>query len=123
MERLEDISKRLDIINSIDWNMTPEEAVTLYLEWGNNWSHGKHLIRSKEDISYYFVVNTWTDPPMIYLIRRNSQEATEIAGIELPEPLRHGFLESVGHNRGVYALSEELMDWLKSNLEATSQVN
>ena len=123
MERLEDISNQLDIINSIDWDMTPEEAVTLYLEWGNNWSHGKHLIRSKEDVSFYFVVNTWTDPPMIYLIRRNSDEATEIAGIELPEPLRHGFLESVGHNRGVYAPSEELMDWLKSHLEPASFVN
>ena len=123
MERLEDISNQLDIINSIDWDMTPEEAVTLYLEWGNNWSHGKHLIRSKEDVSIYFVVNTWTDPPMIYLIRRNSDEATEIAGIELPEPLRHRFLESVGHNRGVYAPSEELMDWLKSHLEPAASVN
>lgn len=123
MNRLEDISGRLDIINAIDWEMTPEEAVTLYLEWGNNWSHGKHLVRSKEDVSYYFVVNTWTDPPMIYLIRRNSDEAVELAGIELPEPLRPGFLDSVGHNRGVYALNDELTEWLKSHLESTSSVN
>ena len=123
MNRLEDIGKQLDVVNSIDWDMTPEEAVTLYLEWGNNWSHGKHLIRSKEDVSYYFVVNTWTDPPMIYLIRRNSDEAREIAGMELPEPLRHRFLESVGYNRGVYALTEELVEWLKSNLEGASTVN
>jgi len=123
MDRLEDISNRLDIINSIDWSMTPEEAVTLYLEWGNNWSHGKHLVRSKDDVSIYFVVNTWTDPPMIYLIRRNSDEAREIAGMELPEPLRHRFLESVGYNRGVYALTEELVEWLKSTLEGASTVN
>ncbi|MEZ4576725.1 MAG: hypothetical protein R2875_01575 [Desulfobacterales bacterium] len=46
------------------------------------------MIRSKDDVSYYFVVYAWEDPPVIYLIRRNSEEAVELAKIPLPEDLR-----------------------------------
>ena len=116
MMGLEDIRNNLDIINAIDWEMTPEEAVTLYLEWGNNWTHGKHLIRSKKDVSHYFVVNTWDDPPKIYLIRRNSEEAVEMAVIDIPDRLRDHFLESVGNNRGVYSINGELRVWLEDKL-------
>jgi hypothetical protein len=55
--------------------MTPEEAVRLYLEWGNNWARGNYVIRSKNDETCYFAVSTWKEPPVIYLIRRNSEEA------------------------------------------------
>lgn len=34
---LKEVQKAHKIVNEIDWDMTPEEAVTLYLEWGNNW--------------------------------------------------------------------------------------
>ena len=37
MMNLEDIKKDMRLVNEIDWQMTPEEAVRLYLEWGNNW--------------------------------------------------------------------------------------
>ena len=47
MIALADIKNNFELVNNIDWEMTPEEAVTLYLEWGNNWSHGK-MVRSKE---------------------------------------------------------------------------
>jgi hypothetical protein len=116
MMRLEDIQNNLDIINAIDWEMTPEEAVILYLEWGNNWTHGKNLIRSKNDVSHYFVVNTWDDPPKVYLIRRNSEEAVEMAVIDIPDKLRDQFLESVGNNRGVYSINQELRAWLEKKL-------
>ena len=115
MMKLDDIKKDLHLINAIDWDMTPEEAVTLYLEWGNNWSHGK-MVKSKNDVSHYFVVNTWDDPPQIYLIRRNSEEAVELAIIEMPEELRTRFLESVGYNKGVYALNDEVKAWLENEL-------
>jgi hypothetical protein len=106
------------IVNEIDWDMTPEEAVTLYLEWGNNWAHGR-VIRSKNDVSHYFVINTWDDPPKIYFIRRNSEEAVELAVIEMPEGIRDRFLESVGHNKGVYAVDDEVKAWLEKELYST----
>jgi hypothetical protein len=114
MLTLEQIRRDPDLMNAVDWDMTPEEAVTRYLEWGNNWSHGKHLVRSKNDVSHYFVVNTWDDPPRIYLIRRNSEEAVEIAATELPARLRKGFLKTVARRKGVYAITPEIREWLEN---------
>src|SRR6056297_521516 len=55
MQQIAELKQDKDLIHSIVWSMTPEEAVTLYLEWGNNWAHGR-VVRSKEDVSNYFVV-------------------------------------------------------------------
>jgi len=96
--QLNEIKGDRDLLNSIDWEMTPEEAVRLYLEWGNNWARGNYVIRSKNDVSHYFVVNTWGAKPIIYFIRRNSDEAVELAEITMPERLKERFLESIGHN-------------------------
>ncbi|MDY6970794.1 MAG: hypothetical protein SV775_00535 [Thermodesulfobacteriota bacterium] len=112
---LEDIRNDLDLANKIDWDMTPEEAVTLYLEWGNNWTHG-NFVRSKNDVSYYFVVNTWEDPPIIFLVKRNSDEAVELAAIPLPDKVKAGFLDSVGHNKGVFGINEEIRAWLEKEM-------
>lgn len=115
MKTLEDIFDDLEIVNGIDWDMTPEEAVTLYLEWGNNWSHGK-MVRSKDDVSYYFVVNTWEDDPGIYLIRRNSEEAIELARIDIPEAMKKRLLKGTAERKGVYTLNDEVKQWLKDKL-------
>ena len=116
MMGLQEMRDNSELISVIDWDMTPEEAVTLYLEWGNNPANGRNRIRSKNDISNYFVVNTWEDPPTIHFIRRNSEEAVELATIDMPQDLRDRFLESVGHNKGVYAINEELKQWLEKEL-------
>ena len=115
MMGIEDLRNRPDLLNDIDWDMTPEEAVTLYLEWGNNWSHGR-MVRSKGDISYYFVVNTWDDPPRVILIRRNSEEAVELAEFALPEHLRDRYLRTVASRRGVYPVTKEVRAWLETEL-------
>ncbi|MBF0102779.1 MAG: hypothetical protein HQK77_17900 [Desulfobacterales bacterium] len=116
MLTLEDIKNNLDLINAIDWNITPEEAVTLYLEWGNNWSHGNYVIRSKQDVSHYFVINYWQDRPIIYLIRRNSEEAKEIAQMNMPPDLEKQFVQAMGKNKGVYAIDGSIKQWLKQTL-------
>ncbi|MCP4109299.1 MAG: hypothetical protein GY749_27870 [Desulfobacteraceae bacterium] len=119
MMQLEDIKKNNDLVNAIDWDMTPEEAVRLYLEWGNNWARGNYVIRSKDDVSHYFVVNTWKEIPVIYFIRRNSEEAVELAKIKMPGDLENQFMESVGHNKGVYSVEGEVKDWLKNQIYDT----
>ena len=116
MMQLEDIRNDQDLMNAIDWEMTPEEAVRLYLEWGNNWARGNYVIRSKDDVTHYFVVNTWKEKPIVYLIRRNSEEAVELAEIEMPEDLNKVFLESVGHKKGVYAVEGEVRNWIQAQL-------
>lgn len=118
MLTLEDIKKDHRLLDMIDWNMTPEEAVRLYLEWGNNWARGNYVIRSKDDVALYFVINTWEEKPVIYLIRRNSEEAEELAEIGLPDHINEDFLESIGHNKGVYAVEGKVKDWLQQELNA-----
>ena len=58
----------------ISWDLTPEHAVTMYLEWGNNDWHSEYPpVRSKDDMSNYFVVDTWGREPVIRLVQRNSE--------------------------------------------------
>jgi len=99
----------------IDWDMTPEDAVTLYLEWGNNSWHAQHKpVTSKNDYSTYFVVNTWSGKPEISLVRRNSEDCVELATLELPEDLANEFMEENGNNKGVYAPTDPIKAWLQT---------
>jgi hypothetical protein len=122
MMTLEQVRHNQDLVNAIDWDMTPEEAVTLYLEWGNNWSHGR-MVKSKKDVSHYFVVNTWIDPPRVVLIRRNSEEAVDLGEFDIPDDLLTSFLKSVGRARGVYAIEGPVKDWLMTELGAYTTVH
>lgn len=102
----------------IDWNLSPAEAVTLYLEWGNNSWRADHLpVRSKTDFSNYFLVDTWGDEPVVRLIRRNSEEARELAEFPLPKALKEDFLNEYGNLRGVFEPTEPIKNWLKAQLE------
>ncbi len=117
MMTLEELRDQHEIIDAIDWNMTPEEAVRLYLEWGNNWARGDgYVIASKSDYTTYFVVNCWSKPYYIYLIRRNSDEAVELAQFELPEE----FERDVCELKGVYALDDDIKAWLQKELGAAN---
>jgi hypothetical protein len=49
---------------------------------------------------------------MIYLIKRNSEEAQELAQFELPSR----FEKDVCELKGVYALDDDVKDWLKEEL-------
>ncbi|WP_147821141.1 DVU0772 family protein [Salidesulfovibrio onnuriiensis] len=106
--------KHLDI----DWNMTPEDAVTMYLEWGNNSWHAQHRpVTSKADFSNYFVVYAWDENPKVMLIRRNSEEAKELVSLDLPKDMGRRFLNSVSNLKGVYAPNEEVRTWLESQMK------
>ena len=101
----------------IDWTMTPEDAVTMYLEWGNNsWRADHQPVRSKADYSNYFVVYAWDESPKAMLIRRNSEEARELAELRLPDDLARRFLKSVDGLKGVYPPNGEVRAWLERQL-------
>lgn len=113
MLTLKELKRDRGLIDDINWDMTPEEAVRLYLEWGNNWARGDgYVIRSKDDFTVYFVVNCWSRPYCVYLIRRNSDEAVELAKFELPER----FEKPVCELKGIYAPEGEVKAWLKAEL-------
>ncbi len=101
----------------VDWEMTPEAAVTLYLEWGNNcWLNEFKPVRYRSDTTTYFVVNTWEPEPKLTLIRRSCDEAKELAELPLPRHLKGHFMEHVGNNKGVYAPTKEIKEWLRKQM-------
>ena len=113
---LEEIKKNRELVNVIDWDMTPEEAVRLYLEWGNNWVRDNYVIRSKDDVTHYFVVNTWKKDPVIYLIRRNSENADELAEFKMPQAMKEKYISENGRLKGVWAVSGDVKKWLQHEL-------
>ncbi len=101
----------------IDWNLSPEMAVTLYLEWGNNdWNAAHPPVRSKSDVSVYFVVDTWSDPIQVHLVRRNSEKAEDLISIPLPNDLVTVFRKEYGDLKGVFEPLPEIKQWLKKEL-------
>lgn len=101
----------------IDWNLSPEHAVTMYLEWGNNDWHAEYPpVRSKEDVAHYFVVDSWQDPPVIRLVRRNSEKAEDLLTMPVPEELLEGFRVANGRLRGVSEPTPAIKDWLRRQL-------
>lgn len=113
---LEGLKKERKLINEIDWEMTPEMAVRMYLEWGNIWAHGdrRHVVRSNKDYSVYFIVNCWASPSYINLIRMSSEEAEDLAKFELPQ----AFKKPAYKVKGIYALEGELKEWMRKELNA-----
>ncbi|MDE5831551.1 MAG: hypothetical protein K2H64_00940 [Desulfovibrio sp.] len=112
MPELKDFS-----LDNIDWDLSPEQAVTLYLEWGNNdWTSEFPPVRSKDDVATYFVVDSWEDPPKIRLVRRNSEEATDLFVMPLPEELKEAWKEANGDLKGVSAPPPKIKAWLKRQL-------
>lgn len=102
----------------IDWNLTPEHAVTMYLEWGNNDWHAEYPpVRSREDVSHYFVVDSWQNPPVVRLVRRNSESAEDLIVVPLPPELVADWHEANGDWRGVAAPTPKIKAWLKKALE------
>lgn len=102
---------------TIDWDMTPEDAIVMYLEWGNNWRRGdRNPVRSKNEVSHYFVLSTWEEVPTVFLIRRSSEGAEELARLNVPEALKDHVREETGLIKGVFAITEPLRSWLEQEL-------
>jgi hypothetical protein len=103
--------------HEIDWDMTPEGAVTLYLEWGNNnWLGEFKPKRHPGDSSTYFVVDNWGNWPKAVLVRRLKDLAEYLAEEDLPQDLGADFQAQVGGNKGIYAPSQAVKAWLRSRL-------
>ncbi len=99
---------------TIDWNLSPEDAVTLYLEWGNNDWHAEHPpVRSKDDVAIYFVIDHWLEKPTLRLVKRNSDEAIDLFSCDLPTELEKEFHEDFGKLKGVSMPPDYIKKWIK----------
>lgn len=103
--------------HQIDWNLSPETAVTLYLEWGNNDWHAEHPpVRSRTDVATYFVVDAWQEPLQVRLVRRNSEAAEDLVIVPLPDALAKAFRAEYGSLKGVFEPLPVIKDWLRKEL-------
>ncbi len=119
MYSLEELKKQRDIVDRIDWTMTPEKAVDVFLEWGAGWTRGNEFARSGDEEAIYFVIYEWENPPQVTLIRRSSKEVEELAKIEAPAELVKASISEGGRKAGVgvYPLNRELQKWLSQLLD------
>lgn len=120
MLSLAELRKNRTLVNSIDWAMTPEKAVEMYLEWGTGWIRGNDFVSSSDDESYYFVIYDWeTEPPLVTLVHRTLDGAEELAKIEVPKELFDAACKEDGKRPGgtVHRLNRGLQDWLNSRIQ------
>ena len=100
----------------IDWNITPEHAVAMYLEWGNNACNEYPAVRTESDMSNYFVVDSWGEAPVIRLVQRSMAKAEDLLTIPMPESLMDDFRAVHGTWRGISAPTDALKAWLRQEL-------
>ena len=121
IKTLEELKKARDLVQQIDWSMTPEKAVDMYLEWGAGWTRGNEFARS-DDQSIYFVIYDWETPPQVTMLRRSAKEVEELAKIPVEPDLIQESIEMFGYKAGVgvYPLSDKLKKWLSDKLAGPS---
>lgn len=108
------------ILDNIDWEMTPERAIETYMEWGTGWARKDDFVRYPDQASYYFVIYDWEEPLQVTLVRRTTQDLTEVARVAAPIELIRNALHESGRKPGVgvHAINEPLKAWLKHELNA-----
>jgi hypothetical protein len=114
-----ELQKDRKLVNSIDWSMTPEKAIEMYLEWGTGWVRGNDFVSSHDDESIYFVVYDFEKTPMVTLIRRTTGCAEEIAKVVVPEDLFEAACKEDGKRPGVgvHALNQPLKEWVCEQID------
>jgi len=120
MMTIEQLRQNRALVNSIDWEMTPEKAVDMYLEWGAGWTRGNDFVHSDKTESIYFVLYDWERPCQATLLRRTMHDAVEITKIQVPEALFQEACDEDGRRPGgtVHRLNAKLIAWLSEQLHA-----
>ena len=116
MLSMEDIRANAEIMDCLNLEMTPEKAVSLYLEWGSSWAHGPDFVRSASDVSCYFTIDAWKSPARLLLVRQSPAAAEVVGEVEVPADLLKRELDSWGGRRGTYGISEEVKNWFRKKL-------
>lgn len=117
MMQASELRKDRALVNSIDWTMTPEKAIEMYLEWGTGWIRGNDFVSRNDQESYYFVVYDWL-APQVTLVRRTAEGAEEIASIPVPEDLFKQSVQEDGYSPGVgvHPLNLPLKKWVSDTI-------
>ncbi|MEW6427805.1 MAG: DVU0772 family protein [Thermodesulfobacteriota bacterium] len=122
MLNLEKLRQDRALVNRIDWEMTQEKAIEMYLEWGTGWVRGHDFVSYPGQESVYFVLYDWESPAQVTLIRRTTEGAEEIAKIPVPRSLAEELIKEDGYKPGVgvHSLNQRVKKYVCDMLEAAS---
>ena len=105
-------------LNEVNWDMIHEDAVTLYLEWGNN--NYRDAMRSpvtrSGEYSIYFAIDTWEEPKVV-LMRMNNYGSTVLCSKKIPADLAKDLAKELGGIKGILALTPPIREWLEKELD------
>lgn len=101
-----------ETIDNIQWDMTPEEAIALHLEWGPLRSQAYYNSRDADNETIYFVINNWKEKPELHLYKRKGFDMEIIGEFNLPRRLQ----EYYGELKGVFTPDKATQVWIKDQL-------
>ncbi|QJB55559.1 DVU0772 family protein [Pseudodesulfovibrio sp. zrk46] len=114
-----DVSNCKQWRNEVNWDMIHEDAITLYLEWGNN--NYRHATRSpvtkSGEYSIYFAIDTWEEPKMV-LMRMDNFGSQILCSTKLPDHLREGLLAEYKDIKGILELTPPIKKWAQELMDA-----
>ncbi|MBC15971.1 conserved protein of unknown function [Pseudodesulfovibrio profundus] len=106
-------------LNEVNWDMIHEDAVTLYLEWGNN--NYRDAMRSpvtkSGEYSIYFAIDTWEEPKVV-LMKMDNYGSTILCAKKIPDDLAKELKEEIKGIKGILELTPSIKEWLMKELEA-----
>lgn len=112
----EQLGQRRDIIEQIDWELTPALAFEAFqIKEAEGWRH-----RAWSE-AYYFYLSVWQGERKVYLVRRSLKQSEEIASAPVPAQLLEELAASrAGQEmpRGQIALNQAVIEWLRQELGA-----
>ncbi len=102
------------VINSIDWEMTPDLSFGTFESWG-----GRERVRNNSECVYYFFVDNWGKQPKLCLMERAVKHAKIMAEIKAPPEIIKACIKSQGRSsvfEKSYAINEQIRQWLIDNV-------
>ena len=115
---LETLRRRKDILERVDWELTPQEAVEMFDHRARGQAE-RFRIRDPAEKRYFFCVDNWHEAPRLVLKERSIKEARVVAEIRVPEDLLSECVGKFGNRKGLFPLTGELSRWLSELLFST----
>ncbi len=112
---LVEIRNRPDIVEGIRWDVTPENIMEPRFQ-----SRPEDLKKLREIAGYMFYIETQCEPPALMLMKVGKTDISSTVGKieEVPQELIQRAIDNPVQKPsfGMYAISEEIKDWLKKEL-------
>ena len=97
----------------IDWELTPDEAVVMYMEQPDCGYSLFPGAAPEDSVSRYFVLDTWERVPVLRLLERNREVLKQLVMFPLPEEFMPAVQKKLGLSRGMFPPPAEVLAWLK----------